>query len=388
MTRRHSSNEWCELLLAKRNRKTSAKTKNKAKEPVTSSSAPKKADNPHDKRFKELFANKKSFLSLLRDCIKDDWVNRLDGDSLIKSGKSFILQDFSELEADIVYEASLDGSKVIFYILQELQSYVDYRMQYRLLLYIVEILRDFFNNSDVNERDNKDFKFPVVFPIVFYSGSGAWTVPLSLNQMFDGYEHFGSHVLNFDYMLVDAKGFNENDLKVFSSRLLATVLMMEKSQNDVEFYDSIRKSLSDIKGFDTEEMRIFELFIKIMDLAYGKNKGREIQTILNENKIEDVDRMLCDLVENAKREKEELWANGKQEGLLEGKQEGLLEGKQEGLLEGKQEGLLEGKQEGLLEGKLEEKIDVAKAMLREKLPIDLIIRVTNLKKEDIEAITI
>ena len=334
--------------MAKRNKKTNAKAR--TKKPYPSNQSVKKVDNPHDKRFKELFTNKKTFLSLLRDYIKDDWVNSLDEDSLKKSEKSFILQDFSELEADIVYEASLDGKKVIFYILQELQSFVDFRIPYRLLLYIVEILRDYYNHSDADERDNKDFKFPVVFPIVFFSGSGTWTVPLSLNQTFDGYERFGGNVLNFDYTLVDAKGFKESDLHALKSRLLAAVLLMEKSRSDVEFYDNVRKSLSDIKGLDAEETRIFNLFLKIMDLAYGNNRSQEVQTILNENVIEEADRMLCDLVENAKKEKEEL------------------------------------KIEGKLEGKLEEKFEIAKAMLLEKLPVDLIIRITNLSKEQVEAI--
>ena len=345
--------------MTKRNKKT--KTQIGIKKAYIKNTV-KKLDNPHDKRFKELFSNKKSFLSLLRSRIKDEWVNSLDADSLKKSGKSFILQDFSELEADIVYEASLDGKKIIFYILQELQSYVDFRMPYRLLLYIVEILRDFYNHSDADGRDNKDFKFPVVFPIVFYSGSNTWTVPLSLNQMFGGYERFGGHVLNFEYILVDTKGFNDSDLESLSSRLLAAALLMEKSKNDVEFYDNIRKTLSDIKGFDSEEMRIFNLFIKIMDLAYGKNRALEIQNILNENVIEEADRMLCDLVENAKKEKENL----KAEGRLEGKLEGRLEGK--------------------LEGRLEGKLEVAKAMLNENLPIDMVIKITRLSVDQITAI--
>ena len=347
--------------MAKRRKKTNAKSS--AQRPRANTKAACKVDNPHDKRFKQLFAHKESFLSLLHESVKEDWVKNLDEDSLKKSEKSFILQDFSEIEADIVYEASLDGRKVIFYILFEIQSYVDYRMPYRLLLYIVEILRDYFNHSDIKERDNKDFKFPVIFPIVFYSGSRTWTVPLSLNRMFDGYERFGSNVLNVEYMLVDAKGFRENDLKDFSSRLLASVLLMEKSKNDVEFYDNIRKSLSDIKDFDAEEMRIFNLFIKIMDIAYDKNRSKEIQKILvdeNKGRSGEADRMLCDLVENAKKEKEQLLAEGRLEGELKGK----------------------------AEGKLEEKLEVAKSMLREKLSTDLIIRVTNLTKEDIEAIVV
>ena len=170
-----------------------------------------------------------------------------------------------------------------------------------------------------------------------YSGSGTWTVPLNLNQMFDGYERFGSHVLNCEYMLVDAKRFEESDLKDLSSRLLAAVLLIEKSKNDIEFYENIRTSLSDVKYFDSEERRIFNLFIKIMDLAYEKNRSHEIQSMLLENKTEEADRMLCDLVENAKREKEELEAKGKSEGILEGILVGKLEGKLEGKIEGKLE---------------------------------------------------
>ena len=60
-------------------------------------------------------------------------------------------------------------------------------MPYRLLLYIVEILRDYYNHADVNARKRKSFKFPAVFPIIFYTGSGKWTVPQNLREMFDGY---------------------------------------------------------------------------------------------------------------------------------------------------------------------------------------------------------
>lgn len=91
-------------------------------------------DNPHDKRFKELFSNKKSFLSLLKDGGKEPWVYEIDENSLRKTNNSFILQDFSEKEADIIYEATINDNRVILYILMELQSSVDCRIPYRLLL--------------------------------------------------------------------------------------------------------------------------------------------------------------------------------------------------------------------------------------------------------------
>ncbi|MCL2400208.1 MAG: Rpn family recombination-promoting nuclease/putative transposase, partial [Defluviitaleaceae bacterium] len=245
-------------------------------------------DNPHDKRHKALFSNKKSFLSLLKDCVKEPWVYELNEDSITKTNNSFILQDFSEKEADIVYEATLNGKKVIFYILLELQSKVDYRMPYRLLLYIVEILRYYYNQADVNERDNKDFKFPVVFPIVFFSGKDTWKVHFNLREMFSGYETFGDYVLNFEYMLINAKGYDDDTLKNFSSKLLGLILMLEKSKNDLEFYSSVRDNLGIIERFDNEEKRVLSLCIKIMDIAYGYNKGGDIQRLLSENRIREV----------------------------------------------------------------------------------------------------
>jgi GDP-D-mannose dehydratase len=263
-------------------------------------------DNPHDKRYKELFSNKKSFLSLLRDCVKEPWVADLDESSVSKSENSFILQDFSEKEADIVYEAAVNGKKVIFYILLELQSEVDYRMPYRLLLYITEILRHYFNHADVNERNRKDFKFPVVFPIVFFNGSDKWTVPHDIRDMFADYEDFGDYVLNFQYALVDAKGYDEESLRSFSSKLLAVVLMLEKSRNDVEFYSNFQQKLMDVKEFDSEETRIFNLCLKIADIAYGYNRGEKVRELLAEGQVEEVDGMLCDMIEYAKIEKEQL----------------------------------------------------------------------------------
>ena len=119
--------------------------------------------------------------------------------------------------------------------------------------------------------NNKDFKFPVVFPMVFFSGKDTWTVPLNIKEMFSDYEIFGDYVLNFEYMLVNAKGHDNDTLKGFSSKLLGLVLMLEKTKNDLEFYSSIRDNLDSIETFDNEEKRVLSLCIKIMDIMRIKS---------------------------------------------------------------------------------------------------------------------
>ena len=92
--------------------------------------------------------------------------------------------------------------------------------------------------------------------------------------------------------------------------------------------------------------------IKIMDLAYGYNKNQYIKVLMEKNNIEEVDSMLCDVIENARHEKDILIAKGK------------------------------------AEGKIECKIETARALLLEGVPIDIIIKCTNLSKLQIRDIDI
>ena len=267
-----------------------------------------KPQNPHDVRLTELFENKEAFVSLLKDCVKADWLDDLDIDSLRRSENSFILQDFSEKEADVIYEATLNNGKqkVIFYVLLELQSSVDYRMPYRLLLYIVEILRYYYNHSDVNERERKGFKFPAVVPIVFYNGKDKWTAPTSLREMFDGYDKFGDALVNFNYSLVDAKGYNDDSVKGFQSKLLKVMMMFEKSESVAELIEVIERYRDDIEGLNDEELRIISLAMKILSQLYGTEATEKIVEIIHNKHAERVSGMLVDLIANEKRREQEM----------------------------------------------------------------------------------
>ena len=85
--------------------------------------------------------------------------------------------------------------------------------------------------ADVKEHETKKFKFPAVFPMVFYIGSGKWTVPMSLKEMFDGYESFGNYLINFSYALVDVKGYDDEGVKAFRSRLLKVMMILEQAKH-------------------------------------------------------------------------------------------------------------------------------------------------------------
>ena len=119
-------------------------------------------NNPHDSGYKYLLYSKKAFVQLIRSFVKTGWADQIDEASLVRIDKSFILQDFKDKEADVVYRAQLKDQEVIFYVLMELQSTVDYLIPYRLLLYMTEIWRDIFKNVSEKEAKRKSFRLPVI----------------------------------------------------------------------------------------------------------------------------------------------------------------------------------------------------------------------------------
>ena len=293
----------------------------------------KKTNDPHDVRMKLVFGNKEAFLSLLADCVKADWLRDLDTDSLKKSETSFILQDFKKKEADVIYEATLNNGKqkVIFYVLLELQSKVDYRMPYRLLLYIVEVLRHYFNNADEKKRKQKGFKFPAVVPIVFYSGSRRWTTPLNLRGMFDGEKRFGSSLIDFNYALVDVKGYDDESAKAFQSRLLKVIMMFEKTKNMEELQGVAERYKSEISKLNEEELRILEAAFEILGNLYGTDNPEVLKRAMEPMSAERVSGMFTNLIENEKKQRKILVKQSREEGREEGREVGREEGREEGV---------------------------------------------------------
>lgn len=79
-------------------------------------------NNVHDVGYRAILSNKKTFVELLKTFVKKDWANQVDESDLVRLDRSYVLQDFSEKESDIVYKLKIRDSEVIFYCLLELQS--------------------------------------------------------------------------------------------------------------------------------------------------------------------------------------------------------------------------------------------------------------------------
>ncbi len=194
----------------------------------------KEINNIHDKSYKTLFSNKEIFLNLLQDFTEHTWSKEMNPEQLILVDKSYILSDYEELEADIVYRGKVGEQEVIFYVLLEFQSSIDYSMPIRLLFYMVEIWRDVLKDVRVEEIKKKTFKLPAIIPIVTYNGIEQWYVPTRFRDKIDTPERFGENLLDFEYLLLDVNRYGKAEL--IEKQSIASAIFLLDQKTDVEEY--------------------------------------------------------------------------------------------------------------------------------------------------------
>lgn len=143
-----------------------------------------------------------------------------------------------------------------------------------------------------------------------------------------------------------------------------------------------------------DNLTIYEYNVdKMKKMCYNKgNHEYDFIAMLNSDKKEL--EKICGgnkYMEKFKEEVEKLNNNKEMVEFLSAEKEAELlrntlmnEAKFDGLKEGREEGIKKGIKEGILKGQKEEKIEIAKNMIKDSMSIDLIIKYTGLTKEEIE----
>ena len=102
-----------------------------------------------------LKAHEKELVDFIKKYIALDWMMPLEEKDLELIDKEFITDQFDTYESDLVYKVYTKEGVVYLFFLLELQSYNDFTMPFRLLVYMTAIWLDHFKNCDKNERSNR-----------------------------------------------------------------------------------------------------------------------------------------------------------------------------------------------------------------------------------------
>ncbi|MCE5172955.1 Rpn family recombination-promoting nuclease/putative transposase [Paenibacillus profundus] len=191
-------------------------------------------------------SSKKLFVELLRSFVQKEWVERIDETNVQEIPHCFVLQDFKRNEADLLYRVKLNGQDVVFYLLLEIQSKVDFLMPYRLLLYQVQIWRYLMKEQEKKKGKPKNIPLPPIVPIVLYNGKRRWTVSRQFRQLLANETMFGSELLNFEYVLIDVARYTEEEL-LSPSNTIGSAFLLVQTADQAELLNRLGKLMHTIQ---------------------------------------------------------------------------------------------------------------------------------------------
>ena len=209
---------------------------------------------------------------------------------------------------------------------------------------------------DLSKVKNKEYKIPLVVPIVLYTGNKTWDAKKYLEKNQEKLENIEVKLGN--YNLLDINNFTEEQL-LKENTLISKLMLIEKSTSAEDTINLLEKIIKKVKKEDMDTLK--RIISIVLSEKIGIIKANELI-----NKMEGDDDNMLAVVDMIRRENQMYIEIGKKEGRKEGKREGKLEGR--------------------LEGKLEEKIKIATNMLKEKFNIETIHKITGINKEELEKI--
>lgn len=293
-------------------------------------------NNLYDKIFRKILCNKNEVANVINRVLRNQ--DNILADEIVKYNSSYVSDKLKNSEADIVYK--LKNEDVFFLI--EHQSKVDYSMPYRILKYEVDIIESVLLDK---KYKNKRYRYPSVIPIVLYTGPNIWDAELDLKNVQLRWNKYEGQELS-RYNIVDVNMLDDVELLEEKS-FVSKMFLIEKSNTEKKLQENLNKILDKIVSennlLNEEQIQFFETIIQlVLQRKLGKSKADEAISKLRKG----VNKNMLAVLEMLDRENARIRNEGRNEGKLE---------------------------------------DV-KNMLKEKLPIDLICKITGIEKNEIKKI--
>lgn len=256
----------------------------------------------HDKVFKEILDSKKEFINFIKRYTKYKTVD-LKESNIEKYNRKFITSNFLIKESDIIYKVK--GRNV--FIIVEHQSTIDYKMAERMHEYCMELIR-----SLRKESNNLNKLYPLICPIVFYTGKKAWDAPITITEVQEKYE--GIEPLHYPkYNLIDINAYTKQEL-LKENTAMAKAMLFEKLNTKEEMKEILEKLIK--KELTVEEKKYLQIILSYSNDVRKKLEKEEIikyKQILKKKGVVDMtnfERLLIELID----EKREKYEAGKKDG--------------------------------------------------------------------------
>lgn len=178
----------------------------------------------NDSSYKLIFSHPEMVRDMILGFVQGAWVSRLDFSTLEKVNGLFVGDEFRDREDDVIWRLRFGDVWLYVYILLEFQSSVDDFMPLRVGDYMFSLYQDLRRAKQLPDK-----KLPPILPVVVYTGTQKWDVPLDVNEMIVPVPGLDIYQVRMRYLVLDVTVMAESELE--SLRNLAAVLFrLEKSR--------------------------------------------------------------------------------------------------------------------------------------------------------------
>ena len=264
-------------------------------------------NNEHDKVFRDVLSIKEEALELINKALKP---KKEIKEEIELYNNRFITSKYKERESDIIYKVK---NKNIFFLIEH-QSTIDYSMVYRMMEYSIEIMRLIIQGK---ENKSKTYKYPLIIPIIIYTGDKEWDAKLSMKEI---KEHVEWYEEKEEISLVDVNKYTKEEL-LEENNILSKVMILEKSKNKIEFMENVKEVLE-----ISDDRNIDKLKDIIIYKAYDALEQEELEEMLNKMKNKNKkEESIMTLGERIRRNEREERMRARNEAIKEGREEGIKE---------------------------------------------------------------
>ncbi len=176
---------------------------------------------------------------------------------------------FGKRQTDLLYKIEhADGESYLFLLLEH-QTDVDNLMPLRILVYMTRIWERVVREEKGVRR--KDYKLPMIIPVVFYEGRKDWNVPLNFKGKVRVVEGLDRFVPSFEYQLLSVKDVELKELER-NLNALSVMIAMDESVDVGKILGWIRKVYDRLSE---EERDLIRMYARSIALGIAKRAGLE-----------------------------------------------------------------------------------------------------------------
>ena len=214
-------------------------------------------------------------------------VNPEDIEDVSSKYRAFLGVEYESDTIKKVYIRKKDGTlerEVYVISLIEHKSNVDYDVSMQLIRYMTAIWQEYKKNREKeikNISKRKDFRYPLIVPIVYYEGTKKWTADIHLRDRIEFSEQMEKYIPDFEYQIIGVNQYTNEELSRKHDEM-SLIMLINKIQTP-EDYEEFRK-LSDelinsIYGNAPDEIKVIYkdiLWSLLMKMNVPSEEAREL----------------------------------------------------------------------------------------------------------------